>query len=92
MGVFIRISLDEQEFNLALSRSIISACPVDIFELQNGGLVARPEMEDECTLCELCLNLAPSGALTIHKLYKNEDLVARGERGSGAAGGSSRRT
>jgi NAD-dependent dihydropyrimidine dehydrogenase PreA subunit len=91
VGVFIRISLDEHEFSPALSRSIVSACPVDIFELQNGGLFARPEMEDECTLCELCLNLAPAGALTIHKLYKNENLVARGVREDGAASGSSPR-
>ncbi len=84
MGVFIRISLLADEFELALSRSVVSACPVDIFELQNERLVVRPEMEDECTLCELCLNLAPSGAVTIHKLYNNESLVSHGEREGGA--------
>ena len=89
MGVFIHISLDADEFDPALSRSIVSACPVDIFELQNGRLVVRPEMEDECTLCELCLNLAPSGTLTIHKLYKHENLVSRGEREDGAHAKSS---
>jgi NAD-dependent dihydropyrimidine dehydrogenase PreA subunit len=84
MGIFIRISFEADGFDPALSRSIVTACPVDIFELQNGHLVARPDVEDECTLCELCLNLAPAGALTIHKLYKEEKLVSRGD-GAGQA-------
>jgi NAD-dependent dihydropyrimidine dehydrogenase PreA subunit len=85
MGIFIRISLEVGEFDPPLSESLVSACPVDIFEVQNERLVARSEREDECTLCELCLNLAPAGALTIHKLYKNESLVSRGEIKDGAA-------
>ena len=84
MGIFIRISLELDEFDPPLSHSVVSACPVDIFEVQNERLVARPELEDECTLCELCLNLAPAGALTIHKLYKNDSLVSRGEIKDGA--------
>lgn len=28
-----------------------------------------PEREDECTLCELCLELVPPSAIRIHKLY-----------------------
>ena len=78
MGTFIRISLEADAFDPALGRSVASACPVDIFEVREGRLVARPDQEDECTLCELCLALAPAGMLTIHKLYKDEELVSRG--------------
>ena len=84
MGIFIHIRLEADAFGLALGRSVVSACPVDIFEVRDGRLAARSEMEDECTLCELCLDLAPAGALTIHKLYKDERLASRGDSATAA--------
>jgi NAD-dependent dihydropyrimidine dehydrogenase PreA subunit len=78
LGVFIKITLDESRLGPAAVRALSSVCPVDIFGLDGERLTVRAEAEDECTLCELCLNAAPIGALTIHKLYKNEQLVSRG--------------
>jgi NAD-dependent dihydropyrimidine dehydrogenase PreA subunit len=54
---------------------------VDIFKIEGEEVVVRPEQEDECTLCELCLDAAPRGALTIRKLYSDGCLVSRGSKG-----------
>ena len=31
---------------------------------------------DECVLCQLCINAAPAGTITVHKLYSGETLPA----------------
>lgn len=77
MGVFIQISVDEDRLTPERAEQIASLCPVDIFALDGKGVLGvRPEQEDECTLCELCLDAAPAGALTIRKTYKDEQLVS----------------
>jgi len=78
MGVFINITLDDAQLTPELARKLVPLCPVEIFALDRDRLVVRPDQEDECTLCELCLNAAPSGAITIAKSYKDEVLVSRG--------------
>ena len=77
MAIFINIACDEQAITPDAARKLAATCPVDIFAVQEpeARLIIRDEQLDECTLCELCLNLAPSGALTIHKLYKDEHLA-----------------
>lgn len=79
MSVFINITFDENQIAPDVAQSLASACPVDIFGLNSEHLIVNPEEVDECTLCELCLKIAPAGALVIHKLYKDEQLVSRGE-------------
>ena len=76
--VFIDITFDKDRIQPDAARALVSACPVDIFKLEDGQLAIRPEALDECTLCELCLAIAPAGALVIHKLYKDQSLVSRG--------------
>ena len=78
MGVFIQIDIDKSKVTPEIDQALVSVCPVDIFDLEHDQLVVRPEQEDECTLCELCLAIAPMGALTIRKTYKDEQLVSRG--------------
>jgi NAD-dependent dihydropyrimidine dehydrogenase PreA subunit len=78
MGVFIGITLDPAPFDPEQARRLASACPVDIFAVEAGRPVVRPDEVDECTLCELCLDLAPPGAIVIQKLYKDQQLVSRG--------------
>lgn len=77
LGIFIRVEADEGRFNPALARALVAKCPVDIFALDGERLRVRAEQEDECTLCELCLDAAPAGSIVIHKLYSGERLVAR---------------
>jgi NAD-dependent dihydropyrimidine dehydrogenase PreA subunit len=83
MGIFIRISINADRVSPGLARRLVAICPVDIFALEADRLQVRPTEEDECTLCELCLNAAPPGAVVIHKLYKRESLVSRGHDGDG---------
>jgi NAD-dependent dihydropyrimidine dehydrogenase PreA subunit len=78
MGVFIQITLTARGFNANSATALADICPVDIFALTDGQLTVRPDQEDECTLCELCLQAAPSGAVTIRKLYKDEVLRSHG--------------
>jgi NAD-dependent dihydropyrimidine dehydrogenase PreA subunit len=79
VGVFIRVEADEGRFSPTLARTLVALCPVDIFALDGERLRVRAEQEDECTLCELCLDAAPVGSIVIYKLYSGERLVARSE-------------
>jgi NAD-dependent dihydropyrimidine dehydrogenase PreA subunit len=78
MGIFIRIKLQADQISPTLARALVTLCPVDIFAREGEALSVRPEEEDECTLCELCLKAAPAGAVVIHKLYGRDSLVSSG--------------
>jgi len=78
MGLFIQIEFDALQIGPETARQLISLCPVDIFALTGKRLTVRPEQEDECTLCELCLAAAPAGSLVIRKSYKDDALVSHG--------------
>lgn len=78
MGVFIQIDLHGENIPLETAEQIVSLCPVEIFKISGHHLGLQPEREDECTLCELCLNVAPDGSLVIRKNYKPEILVSHG--------------
>jgi NAD-dependent dihydropyrimidine dehydrogenase PreA subunit len=69
VGTFIEITLDRDRIAPEVARSLVTLCPVEIFAW-DGNLQVNPEQEDECTLCDLCVNAVPAGAITIHKLYK----------------------
>jgi NAD-dependent dihydropyrimidine dehydrogenase PreA subunit len=79
VSVFIKVELDADKISPSLAPRLIAACPVNIFAANATRIHVVPENEDECTLCELCLDLAPRGSLAIKKLYKDETLLARGE-------------
>lgn len=76
MGVFINVEVKPIDMD---AEAIARLCPVDIFEVVEGQLTVKPENEDECTLCELCLKAAPPDAIRIHKTYKDEILISTGE-------------
>lgn len=78
LGVFIDIQIDEGRLPADIAATLVPLCPVEIFMLEDGRLIVRPDQVDECTLCELCLAIAPPGAITIRKKYKDEQLVSRG--------------
>jgi NAD-dependent dihydropyrimidine dehydrogenase PreA subunit len=62
----------------------ISVCPVSIFEGRNGLAAVVAAQEDECILCDLCLERCPTDAIAIHKLYSGEVLTAASPQGSGS--------
>jgi NAD-dependent dihydropyrimidine dehydrogenase PreA subunit len=77
-GTFIDVTVDASAASDAeLARKLSEVCPVDIFAVGDDGAVAIVESNlDECVLCELCINAAPAGTITVHKLYSGETLPA----------------
>ncbi len=69
--LFIEIELSPAAKTVA---ALATLCPVNIFELRDGRVTIRADRQDECTLCELCLQAAPPGSVRIHKLYSGETL------------------
>ena len=54
-----------------LAAKLVEVCPVSIFALADGGkLQILEENLDECTLCDLCIEAMPEGAVKVHKLYE----------------------
>jgi len=77
VGVFIEVTVKQMPFEVG--QELLQLCPVNIFQLEDGQLRVVPENEDECTLCELCLDTAPPDAIRIKKLYKDETLISKGK-------------
>lgn len=76
MAMFVRVDLTpEAASDKDLAKKLAQICPVDIFEVDGEGSVRIVEENvDECVLCELCIEAAPPGGVTIAKLYSDEVL------------------
>ena len=74
-GLFIDVKVDPAAArDAALVKKLVEACPVDIFAARpDGSLALVEENLDECTLCDLCVQAAPPGAVRIVKLYEATD-------------------
>ena len=71
MSEFIKIEIKRDKcLGLEKSGHCVEVCPVDIFGIKDGELVINEENEDECTLCDLCLERCEPDAIVIHKLYE----------------------
>jgi len=79
MGIFIKIDFDEWQMSPEISQRLAQLCPVEIYTSEQGTLGVRSDREDECTLCNLCLEAAPAGALRIHKTYSGQTLISSGK-------------
>ncbi len=54
----------------AVAKKLTEVCPVNIFKQAGDGSLAIVEDNlDECTLCDLCIQAAPAGAVKVVKLY-----------------------
>ncbi|TMA36434.1 MAG: hypothetical protein E6J87_00620 [Deltaproteobacteria bacterium] len=70
-GLFIDVQVSAAHAaDLALAKKLEEACPVDIFEAIDTGVRIVEENLDECTLCDLCIQAAPQGAVQVVKLYE----------------------
>jgi len=76
-ALFIAVEVDEPvACDRELAAKLEEVCPVDIFRAGPNGVEIVDENLDECVLCELCINAAPSGAIRVVKLYSGETLPA----------------
>ena len=71
MSEFIKIEIDMDRCSgIEKCGNCILVCPVNIFT-ENGDYPLKiKDNEDECTLCNLCLQGCKADAITIHKLYE----------------------
>ena len=70
-GLFIDVQVSAAHVaDLALAKKLEDACPVDIFEATGSGVKIVEKNLDECTLCDLCIQAAPQGAVSVIKLYE----------------------
>ena len=76
-ATFIGVELDDAiTGDRELAKKLEDACPVDIFAATDSGVEIVEKNLDECILCGLCIDAAPQGTVTVHKLYSNEVLEA----------------
>ena len=77
-ALFIGVEVDDAVArDTELAAKLAEVCPVDIFATADDGtLTIVEENLDECVLCELCINAAPAGTVTVLKLYSGESLPA----------------
>ena len=72
MPMFVRVEVDRDAAqDRELAKKLVDVCPVNIFELAaDGSARIVEENEDECVLCDLCVQAAPAGKVRIIKLYE----------------------
>ena len=76
-ATFIGIEVDDAVAGDAeLASKLEQVCPVDIFAATGDGVQIVNDNVDECILCALCIDAAPQGTVTVHKLYSDEVLGA----------------
>lgn len=70
MGMFIEISIKDRSFlGTPEARRLIKTCPVDIFVSANEAVVIDADQEDECILCNRCLDISRN-RIRIVKIYE----------------------
>ncbi len=70
-SVFIDVEIAEPAASDAeLAKKLEEVCPVNIFRATDSGTEIVGGQLDECVLCELCVEAAPAGAVTIVRKYE----------------------
>ncbi len=73
--IFIDVEVDSSIADDAtVAAKLEEVCPVDIFKNADGHVQIVDENVDECVLCKLCLEAAPSGSVHVRKLYDGTEL------------------
>jgi NAD-dependent dihydropyrimidine dehydrogenase PreA subunit len=69
--VFIDVEVDASIAGDAeLAKKLEEVCPVDIFAATDSGVEIVAKNLDECVLCNLCVDAAPTGTVRVIKLYE----------------------
>ena len=71
--MFVHVEIDaDVASDKDLAKKLAEVCPVNIFDIDaNGASVIVEQNEDECVLCDLCVQAAPPGQVRIIKLYES---------------------
>lgn len=70
MGIFIKVNIDDEKcLGPEGGGECVRICPVNIFEVREERVAVREENEDECILCNLCLDKCQVSAISIKKVY-----------------------
>lgn len=70
MGLFIAVDIIEDRcIGIDDCGACIKVCPVNIFEGKHGVPQIISKNEDECILCDQCLQECANDAITITKKY-----------------------
>jgi len=70
-SVFIDVEVAEPAASdVELAKKLEEVCPVSIFKATEAGTEIVRGQLDECVLCDLCVEAAPAGAVTIVKKYE----------------------
>ena len=73
--VFIDVEVDASiRDDAAIAAKLEEVCPVDIFKNAGGHVEVIDGNVDECVLCKLCLEAAPTGTVHVRKLYDGTEL------------------
>ncbi len=74
MPMFIHLEIDpDAAADKELAKQLAEVCPVNIFEqADDGSARVVEEEEDECVLCDLCVQAAPPGRVRVVKLYESD--------------------
>jgi len=73
MSEFIRVEIDMKSCTgIHKCGKCVQVCPVNIFEAEGEEPVIVEQNQDECTLCNLCLDECTPDAIAIVKLYEQE--------------------
>lgn len=71
MGLFIKLEINgESCLGLGDCGKCVAVCPVRAFAEGRGLPLANEKNEDECTLCDLCLDACEPGAITVRRVYE----------------------
>jgi len=71
MSEFIRVEIDMKScIGIDKCGKCVRICPVNIFEAEGEEPVIVEQNQDECTLCNLCLDECTPDAVVIVKLYE----------------------
>ena len=72
MPMFVHVEIDPAAASdKELAKKLAEVCPVNIFAVApDGTSIIIEENEDECVLCDLCVQAAPPGQVRVIKLYE----------------------
>jgi NAD-dependent dihydropyrimidine dehydrogenase PreA subunit len=74
-AIFIDVEVsDEIRDDPEVAAKLAEVCPVDIYADDDGEVAIVRENLDECVLCNLCVEAAPSGGVVVKKLYDGTEL------------------